>query len=145
MAKNNIPQMDGMTLVNSTLLLWVVNMAVLYIAQMLFSQSIVLGTHSLSYWWALGMSMGKLSLIQAFVMPFVGKYEAMRGKIFSPMEWTGLYLVVNVVGLWVISRFSEQFGLGVSSWMVIVALAIVLDIAEGMAMMMYGSMMKGKK
>lgn len=134
------PQISGMTLVVSSFILYLTNMAVLFIAQQLFPDAIVLGTHSLSYWWALAMSMGELTILGAVVMPFVGKYEKMRQKVFSPMEWTALYLVVNAVGLWVISRFSEQFGLGVTSWMVVVSLAIVLDVVQGMVMMAYGKM-----
>ncbi|MEO8581414.1 MAG: hypothetical protein ABI425_02410 [Patescibacteria group bacterium] len=137
----NFPQISGMTLVISTLVLFVTNVAVLFIAQSLFPKAIVLGTHALSYWWAVGMSMSKLAVIGAIVMPFVSKYEAARQRIFSPIEWSVLYLVVNVATLWVISRFSEQFGLGVSSWMVIVGLAVVLDVAQGMVMMVYGKML----
>ncbi len=142
MAKDKLPEVTGMTLVISTFIMFAVNAVVLYLAQMFFPKNIVLGTHALSYWWAIFMSMGKLSLIGALVMPFVGKYENMRHRIFSPMEWMVLYFVVNFVGLWVITRFSEQFGLGVTSWTVIAALAVVLDVVQGIAMMAYGNAMK---
>ncbi|MEP7167246.1 MAG: hypothetical protein ABI758_04675 [Candidatus Woesebacteria bacterium] len=142
MATTKLPEITGMTLVLSTLVLFVSNAIVLYFAQMFFPHAIVLGTHALSFWWAIFMSMGKLSLLGAAVMPFVGKYENMRHRIFSPMEWSVLYFVVNFIGLWIISRFSEQFGLGVTSWIVIAALALVLDIVQGVVMMAYGKMLK---
>jgi hypothetical protein len=142
MAAEKFPQVSGMTVVISTVILYFVNAIILVLAQMFFPQHIVLGTHALPYYWAVFMSMGKLTLLTTFVMPFVSKYELMRKKIFSPMEWMALYFVVNFVGLWMISRFSEQFGLGFTSWTVVLVLAAVLDFAQGMAMMAYGSMMK---
>jgi hypothetical protein len=141
-ANTKFPEVSGMTVVVSTAIVFVVNAIVLYLAQMFFPKNIVLGTHSLSYFWALYMSMGKLALLTAFIMPFVGKYENMRNKIFSPMEWMALYFVVNFVGIWTISRFSEQFGLGVTSWVVVLALAVVLDVAQGIAMTVYGNTLK---
>ena len=46
-----------------------------------------------------------------------------------------LYFIVNALGLWFITRFAEQFGIGASSWKVIVVVALLLDMAQGMAMM----------
>jgi len=142
MADKNFPQISGMTLVISTFILFGVNIVVLFIAQMLFPQNIVLGTHSLTYQSALAMSMGVLSYLISFFMPFVSKYELMRAKIFSPFEWSALYLVVNLIGLWLITRAAQQFGLGVTSWMVIVPLAIALDVAQSLIMMIYGNLNK---
>lgn len=141
-APTKLPEVSGMTVVVTTAIIFAVNAIVLYLAQMFFPKNIVLGTHSLSYFWALYMSMGKLALLTAFILPFVSKYEIMRNKIFSPTEWMALYFVVNFVGIWLITRFSEQFGLGVTSWVVVAALAVVLDVAQGMVMMAYGSMLK---
>jgi hypothetical protein len=131
-----------MTLVVSTAILYVVNAVILIAGQTLFPKNIVLGTHALSYFWAIFLSMGLLSIVGAFVMPFVGKYENSRSKIFSPVEWSALYFVVNFVTIWVISRFSEQFGLGVTSWIVVLLLAVAMDVVQGMVMMMYGQKMK---
>jgi hypothetical protein len=141
-ATSKLPEVSGMTVVVTTAIIFAVNAITVYLAQMFFPKNIVLGTHSLSYFWALYMSMGKLALLTSFILPFVSKYEIMRNKIFSPAEWMSLYFVVNFVGIWVITRFSEQFGLGVTSWVVVAALAVVLDVAQGMAMMAYGSMLK---
>lgn len=142
MTTEKFPQVSGMTLVISTFILYVANAIVLVLAQMFFPEHIVLGTHALPYYWAVFMSMGKLTLLTTFIMPFVSRYELMRKKIFSPVEWMALYFVVNFVGIWVISRFSEQFGLGVTSWTVVLVLAAVLDFVQGMVMMAYGSMLK---
>ena len=133
-------QNSGMMVVISFFTLLLVNSVVLYIAQMFFPKSIVLGTHALSFWWAVGMSMGKLALIGTLAIPFVHAYEIKRRKMLSSMEWMVVYFVLNFVGLWLITRFSEQFGLGVTSWMVIAGLALVLDVVQGAAMMTVGKM-----
>lgn len=144
MADKNFPQMLGTTLVMSTAVVFVVNVIVLFIAHMIAPHAYVLGTHSLNMWWAIKLSMGELALLCGVIMPFVGIIEKNRQRIFSPIEWSTLYLIVDVIGLWAISRFSEQFGLGVSSWMAILPLAIALDIFQGMSMMAFGKMLENK-
>ena len=136
------PQISGMDLVLSTVVVFIVNVVVLFIAHMIAPNAYVLGTHSLSLWWAIKLSMGELALLCGLVMPFVGMIEQNRQKVFSPIEWSTLYLIVDVVGIWAISRFSEVYGLGVSSWMVVLPLAVALDVVQGMVMMFYGQMMK---
>ncbi len=134
------PQMSGMMLVMSTVVVFIVNVLVLFVAHMIAPQTYVLGTHSLDLWWALKMSMGELALLCGLVMPFVGVIEQKRQRIFSPIEWSVLYFIVDVLGLWMISRFSEQYGLGISSWVAILPLALVLDVVQGMVMMAFGKM-----
>jgi flagellar biosynthesis protein FliP len=60
----------------------------------------------------------------------------MKKKALSAMDWMVGYLVIDFVAVWVISRFSEQFGLGVAHWWVVLVLALVLDFVQGMGMMM---------
>ena len=131
-SKNSNP---GMMFVLSFLVMFAVNSLVLYVAQTLFPSSIVIGTHALSYYWGISMSMGKLALVGTFAMPFVREIEIRRGKMFESYEWMIVYFVLNFVTLWVITRFSEQFGLGVQSWMVVASLAFVMNIAQGIVMM----------
>jgi hypothetical protein len=68
-------------------------------------------------------------------MPFFTEWEHRRGKVLSSAEWSVSYFFVNFIGLWIITRFAEVFGLGVTSWMVVAGLALALDIAQGIVMM----------
>lgn len=86
--------------------------------------------------------MGTLALINILVIPFIREIERWKGRMLTPMEWMIKYFIVNFVGVWAITRFSEQFGLGVSSWFVVVILAVVLDLVQGAAMMQIGKMQK---
>jgi hypothetical protein len=45
------------------------------------------------------------------------------------------YYLLNVVAVWILARFSDQFGMGISGWYVAVALAIVFTLVQGLAMM----------
>lgn len=148
MAKNKsqvVHQNKGMILVVTYLVLFGVNTGILYLAHRFFPESIVLGTHALSPVWALVHSMGALALIDTFAIPFLYEWEKMRGSLLASHEWMIAYLVLNFGGLWLISRFSEQFGLGVSSWYVVLALAIVLDVVQGIVMMQLEKMRTSEK
>lgn len=111
-----------------------VSTLVIYLANMFFPEQVVLGTMSISMIWAVALSAGKLGVITTFAHPFLKEWELRQGKPLTPIHMMGYYLVVNFAALWFITRFAEIFGLGVSSWMVLLALAIVLDIVQGIAM-----------
>lgn len=125
----------GMMMVISYLDLLIVNVIVLWLATQWFPQYIVLGTISLTAGWALCLSMSKLALIGTFAMPFFNEWEAKKGKKLADKDWMIGYFVINFVGLWLITRMSAVFGLGVTSWTVVAGLAIAMDAAQGFAMM----------
>lgn len=111
----------------------VVNMVVLYGANMWFPEHVVVGTQSLTVAWGLFLSSSALAVLGMLFMPVATYWESMMGRNLKPMEMMGLYFVENVVGLWLVTRVSDIFGLGVSSWMVILALAVVMDLLQGVA------------
>lgn len=114
----------------------VLNSLVLYFANRLFPAQVVLGNANSNLWWALFHSMSMLSLVGLLAVPLFEWKQEMLGKPLSAKHWMIGFLVVNFVGLWVISRFSEQFGLGISAWWVVLILAVVLDFVQGMGMML---------
>ena len=125
----------GMMLVITFVATLLTNVVVLYLVQSWFPQYPVLGTMSLTATWALWLSMGKLALINTLAIPFFTEWEHRRGKKLTSMDWMAGYFVVNVAGLWLITRYAEVFGLGVTSWLVIAGLALVLDFVQGLVMM----------
>lgn len=142
MSKEAIQAKTGIHLIYAFATMLAVNTLVLMLANNFFPNHVVLGTYSISYWWAIYHSMVKLSLIGTLVMPLVAHYEWKRGKLFEPKEWMITYMVVNVVALWGISRFAENLGLGISAWWVVLILAAVFNWAQGMAMMTLGKYLK---
>lgn len=138
MAKNNSKKVNsetGIILVASFGVIYMVNAVVLYLANMYWPEHVVLGTMSMDSMWAILHSMTALALLDTFAIPVVHVAENMVGRMFSAIEWTAAYFVINAAGLYAITRFSDQFGLGVSAWWVILVLAVVLDFLQGIAMM----------
>jgi len=143
LSKEKVQAQHGLMMIYSFITLFIVNNLVLHVANMFFPDAIVLGTASISHWWAMYHSMFKLTVICTFIMPLVTFYEWKNKLTFSPKQWMATYLVVNFVALWCISRFADNLGLGFSSWFVILIFAGVLDMVQGVAMMVLGE--KSKK
>ncbi len=142
MAKLKTTKNPGMKLVITYTTLLVVNAVILYLANTFFPKYVVLGTHSLSPLWAILLSMGTLALMGTFAIPLVRTFEERRRKMFSNNEWMIAYFLLNFVGIWVITRYSEQFGVGIRFWYVAAMLAVVMDVIQGIAMMKLEKKMK---
>lgn len=142
LSKEKVQAQHGLMMFYTFLILFAVNSLVIMVANKLFPTHVVLGTYSISYWWALYHSMFKLTVISVFVMPFITYYEWKNSVVFSPKQWMLTYFIVNIIAIWEITRFAENLGLGVSSWVTVVLLAAALDWMQGMAMMAAGKMIK---
>lgn len=127
-------QNTGMILVVTYLALFLVNSLIIFFANALFPRSVVLGTACLSKTWAIIHSMGALALVNTFALPFIRESENRRGKMFGPRQWLITYLVMDFAVIWLLTRYSQEFGLGISSWLVGLVLAVILDAAQGVVM-----------
>lgn len=125
----------GLLLVISYLLLFTVNALVLWLAYLLFPDKIVLGTISISKTWSVIHSMGMLTLINAFAIPIIREYELTAERMLKNQEWMLVYFAINFTGIWLITRFADQIGMGITSWNVALILAVVLDVLQGIVMM----------
>ena len=129
---------QGMMIVLSFFVLFLCNTLALYFANLMFPNHVVLGTFALTPFWALMLAGGKLTIISLLVMLLVPYKEWKTKKDLKPTDWMKLYFVVNAVSLYLVTRFAEIYGLGVSSWLVIIALALFMDVVQGMTMMQLG-------
>lgn len=125
----------GMLMVKMFVVTLIVNAIVISVANMVFPMQVVLGTMSLSRPWALILSSGMIALVTTFAWPFVVDMEVRRQKDWTPLQMIVIYFVVNFLSIWLIARVSEVFGLGISSWMAALLLAVPLDFIQGAAMM----------
>ncbi|MBP9819800.1 hypothetical protein KBC79_03600 [Candidatus Woesebacteria bacterium] len=123
-------------------LVWIVNMLVIFLANQLFPNNIVLGTMSLSPFVALVLSTGVLAWATTVTMPIFTEIEIRKQMVLTPQHWLIGYLLLNFISLWVVARFADSLGLGISSWFVVLALAAVLDFVQGMTIMAYGQARK---
>lgn len=133
--KTELLNSTGLIIPVSYFVLLGVNIIITALAGRLAPEAVVLGTASISRSWALIHSMGTLTLLNVFMIPLVHYHEEIRGKMYNTKEWMLSYLVINFVGLWVIARFADNLGLGLSAWWVALLLAVVLDWVQGLAMM----------
>ncbi|HBC45136.1 MAG: hypothetical protein UX08_C0003G0086 [Candidatus Collierbacteria bacterium GW2011_GWB1_45_35] len=113
----------------------VLNSLVILIANALFPAQVVLGNANSNLWWAVFHSMVMLTLIGTLAVPLFEWKQKMLGRALTTKEWMIGYLAINFVGVWVITRFSEQFGLGISGWWVGLLLAVAFGFVQSKGMM----------
>lgn len=135
MAKAKLNEHTGIMMPISFLVSLLVSGLVVYLASIYFPTKVVLGTMSITPMWAIIHSIGSLALIITFALPFIREYENYSNKMFKDKDWFFVYFFINFVGIWIVTRFAEQLGFGVSSIWVVAILAAVLDFAQGIAMM----------
>lgn len=146
MAKQNkilFANNPGMIFVLTYIILMATTAGVIYLANMWFPQYVVLGTMSMTPMWAICLTASKLALLGTFALPFLTEFELHRKKELSSTEMMIAYLVINFFAVWGVTRFSEIYGMGVTSWVVVLALAAALDIVQGIAMVMFEKVRKG--
>lgn len=134
MAKKDLPVTSSRQLALMYFVLLAINSFVIYVANMFFPENVVIGNMSLTSGWAIFLSMSMLSLIGILTVPLFEYVQEMRGSALEMPHWIGGYLVVNFVGIWLITRFAENFGLGISAWWVGLVLAAIMDFLQGVGM-----------
>lgn len=137
-----VKAMSGKQLSAMFLVFLLANSAFVFIANSIFPSHVVLGNHLFSPVIALFYSMLIFTLITVGMVPVVETVsESMKHKL-KDMDWMVLYFVINAITLWMVARFALQLGFGISSWFVAVALAVVLDLIQGILSMMVVSKVK---
>ena len=116
------------TMIIEFLSIWVANIVIILILSALFGANIVLGTANLSAPLALVIS-GFILTVVAFIVP-VAVDKTGFSKTLSKNEyaWAGIYLVIYFVAVWAVKRFAELTGLGVSSLLYVLILAVALTL-----------------
>ncbi len=130
-----------MTFMQLTKLFWVwflVQAIVLFIVRSFFPANVVLGTNLISPFMAVLYSMLVLTLFCVGAIPFVELLQDLLKKKFGTTTWMLLFIGINTLGLWVISRFPVTLGLGLSSWMVVLALGVLFSVVQGYFAMRLG-------
>ena len=105
----------------------VVNAVVLYLANMFFPTYVVLGNNSLSPLFATVITGFLLSATMALPEPVM---KAVGLKTKNELYLALVYIVFNVVGLWILARLANYVGFGVSSFIVVIALGFVLNLVQ---------------
>lgn len=118
--------------------MFLVNIVGIYLANLYYPKMVVVGTFGLTSVEALLLSAGVLATINAFLIPLFHVIENSRKKMLTDKEWMLGYAIMNTVVLWLMTRIPTVFGLGISSWIPLVSLALVLNFLQGLGMVAYG-------
>lgn len=121
---------------------WVGNSVVLLISSAVFGSNVVLGNDKLSSPLAAVISGLILTALLFLVPPAVEKGGY---KVKNENWWPGIFLVVNVVFLWIIKRLAIVSGVGVTSIFWVIILAIFVTAVELAVAKTTGAMEKSKK
>jgi hypothetical protein len=119
-------------LVLMTGVFWLGNSVILLLFNELFSGMLVLGTHLISPLMAAVYAGGIISLLGVSATPVIEQLAMKNRWSLSALHWMALYLVVNTAIIWLVGRFAEVVGLGISAWWVALVLGLVFDIAQGL-------------
>ena len=131
-ASKKVSVTDAMQLTKLFAGFFLVNVIVVGIASMLLPDYVVLGNHLADPWVSLAQSMLIVTFLGVGAMPVIELVSgALRMKL-SSAHWMAAYLVINAGAIWIVAKFAEMLGLGISSWMVALALAAVMDYLQGL-------------
>lgn len=115
-----------------------VNAIVLYVGSILFPAQIVLGNYTLPPILAALATGVLLTGVMALTESIIKYFKL---KIKKEMHFAMVYLAGNILGLWVLARLANYTGFGVSSYVVVIILGLLLNTLQ------YGvwKMFMGKK
>ncbi|OGD85012.1 hypothetical protein A2165_02615 [Candidatus Curtissbacteria bacterium RBG_13_40_7] len=121
---------------------WVTNTVLLLIISAIFRANLVLGNNIISKPVAAIISGFFLTALIFLIPPIVDKSGY---KIKNQNIWPGIFLVVNIVVIWLIKRFAVYTGVGISSIWWVLIMAVVLTAAELIVVKLSGAMAPVKK
>ncbi|OGD93076.1 hypothetical protein A2697_02090 [Candidatus Curtissbacteria bacterium RIFCSPHIGHO2_01_FULL_41_44] len=120
---------------------WVANTVVFLLASVIFGGNVVLGNDKLSGPMAAILSGLILTVAGALIAPAVEKSGFKKslqgldlantfGLKIKDASWAGVFLIVNVVTIWVVKRLAIVTGLGISSVLWVLMLAALATLAQ---------------
>ena len=134
---------------------WVANSLSLIVLSMIVKNSVVLGNSKVSMLEAAILSGLILTVVGGVVDQFVRKsgmveslvttFKSAGMKMKAESIWGMVYLVVNIILVWVIKKFALIVGLGVSDILFTLIVAVVLTGAQWAAAIATGASNSGKK
>ena len=106
---------------------WVVNTVVILIAGTIFGGNVVVGNISIST----GLSAIFAGLILTALIPLTPIAVEKAGyKIKNQNIWPVIFFASNLVVLWILKRLAMVTGLGISSILWVIILAVIMTAAE---------------
>lgn len=125
-------QMSAQQLVMTGVLWLIAHSLIIYLANRWYPEAVVLGTNVISPLMAIFYSMVVFTIISVGAIPVIELLTTQLRWRLSNLHWFAIFLVVDVAGMWLVTRFAEQLGLGISWWLVAVVLGVLMDVVQGL-------------
>lgn len=106
---------------------WIANAIVLLFVSAVFGNNVVLGNDKLSSSMAAVLSAFVLTSLGHFVPNLVEKLDF---KIKNEYAWQGVYLVGNVIIIWIVKRFAQLTGFGVANNFYVIIIAAIVTLVH---------------
>lgn len=132
----------GRQLTMTFIAFFVIHAVIIYLANRFFPGNVVLGNHFFSPMMGLLYVTVPFTIIAVGAMPLIAEVAEMMKRKLSNMHWMVAYLIINTAAIWVLARFAEWIGMGISSWMVALGLSVIVTFLQGMVI---GMIMNSKK
>ncbi|MBI2598625.1 hypothetical protein HYW40_00140 [Candidatus Curtissbacteria bacterium] len=121
---------------------WLANALAVLAAALVFKGNIVLGTDKVSMPMAAVIAGFTVTVLTTLVAPAVDRTGY---KVKDKRLWVVIYLLANLLILWIIKRFALVLGLGISGIIYVVILGVILTAVQWGVVAATGSMIKAKK
>lgn len=112
---------------NGPIAMYLVNVALIWGANSLYPENYVLGSYTMSYWGSILSSALVWTILICFTEPVLKKLKVNLGKGIGMMV---TYLAANFASLWLIGRLGPAIGLGFTSYIWVLGLAVVANVAQ---------------
>ena len=106
---------------------WLVNSFIFYFAAFVLVGLVVIGNARLTAFMASVISGFLLALADVAIMPVCNSLSI---KLKDEWQWVLVYLFINVLGVWVIARYADLTGVGITNAWMAVFLGIVLNLGQ---------------
>jgi len=127
-----------MILILKFLMLGVINGLIVWLSNLIFPARVVLGTGTISLLRAIIQSAVVLALVNILGIIVLRQYEKGKNRKLEDIERGVIYFLLNTVAVWVIARLAVWVGMGISSWLVAVAIGAVLTAIESVVIVRLG-------
>ena len=127
----NTKYMSAQQLTVITVLWFIAHSIIIYFANNWYPTAVVLGTHVITPMMGILYSMVVFTLLTVGSIPVIELVAAQMRWRLSNMHWFAAFWAIDAAALWLVARFAEQLGMGISSWVVAVVLGLLMDLVQG--------------
>lgn len=110
---------------------FLVNLLIILATTVLFPSQLVLGNDLVTPLMALIQASFLSSFFVVALVPVVEVFISQLKYQVSSRDWFAIFVVINVMVVWGLSRLAQVVGMGIASWAVALILGMILSLLQG--------------